>query len=300
MSRRHPAWSGLLNVHKPRGWTSRDVVNRIQHLVKPARAGHAGTLDPLATGVLVVCVGSATRLISFVQDAAKRYRGQFRLGFTSDTEDITGNVAEHSGAERVRRPDLEALLPEWTGQILQKPPAYSALHVAGQRAYDLARAGQAVDLAPRTVRIDRLVLSQFTPPDFELEITCGSGTYVRSLGRDLGERLGCGAVMTGLVREAIGPFDLSAAIDAEALSLDLIAASLRPCRQAVAHLPAVTITDVEIVALRQGKSLTLPLPAEGSARDPRVAVLDESGELVAIAEQLPDADRLQPRIVLAG
>lgn len=143
-----PVLSGLLNVHKPEGWTSRDVVNRVQRLVRPAKVGHAGTLDPLATGVLVVCVGSATRLISFVQDSAKRYRGRFRLGLVSDTEDITGNVTVRGDAGPIRQADLESLLPEFTGIIQQRPPAFSALHVAGQRAYDLAQAGQAVDLAP--------------------------------------------------------------------------------------------------------------------------------------------------------
>lgn len=294
-----PAWSGLLNVAKPAGWTSRDVVNRVQRLVKPAKVGHAGTLDPLATGVLVVCVGSATRLISFVQAAPKRYRGRFRLGLSSDTEDITGQLTVRSGAERIRRTDLETLLPALTGTILQRPPAYSALHVAGERAYDLARAGKVVELAPRPVRIDRLVLSDFSPPDFELEITCGSGTYVRSLGRDLGERLGCGAVMTALVREAVGPFELASAIAAETLDRDVIERSLAPCRTAVAHLPAVTIPDDAIQALRQGKPLAV-CPPVGPADCRQVAVLSESGDLLGIAEQLPGSDRLQPRIVFAG
>ncbi|WLD12235.1 tRNA pseudouridine(55) synthase TruB [Planctellipticum variicoloris] len=294
-----PPLSGLLNVHKPEGWTSRDVVNRVQRLVRPAKVGHAGTLDPLATGVLVVCIGSATRLISFVQDSPKRYRGRFRLGLSSDTEDITGNVTVRGDAGPIRRADLESLLPEFTGEILQRPPAYSALHVAGQRAYDLARAGQAVDLAPRPVRIDRLHLSDFALPDFELEITCGSGTYVRSLGRDLGERLGCGAVMTALVREAVGAFELSSAIAADPLDLDAIKAALAPCRAAVAHLPSVTIPADALLALRQGKPLAAA-PPERSEIGRQVAILSEAGDLLGIAERLPDPDRLQPRIVLAG
>lgn len=294
-----PVLSGLLNVHKPEGWTSRDVVNRVQCLVRPAKVGHAGTLDPLATGVLVVCIGSATRLISFVQDSAKRYRGRFRLGLASDSEDITGNVVIRSGAEAIQRTDIESLLPEFTGEILQRPPAFSALHVAGQRAYDLARAGQAVDLAPRPVRIDRLRLSDFAPPDFELEITCGSGTYVRSLGRDIGERLGCGAVMTALVREAVGAFELGSAIAADPLDLDAIKAELAPCRAAVLHLPSVTIPGSAILALRQGKPLAAA-PPERSEIGRQVAILSEAGDLLGIAERLPDPDRLQPRIVLAG
>lgn len=294
-----PVLSGLLNVHKPEGWTSRDVVNRVQRLVRPAKVGHAGTLDPLATGVLVVCIGSATRLISFVQDSAKRYRGRFRLGLASDTEDITGNVIVRSGAESIQRTDIEALLPEFTGVIQQRPPAFSALHVAGQRAYDLARAGQAVDLAPRPVRIDRIHLSAFAPPDFELEIACGSGTYVRSLGRDIGERLGCGAVMTALVREAVGAFELGSAIEADPLDRETIEAALAPCRTAIAHLPSVTIPNEAIHALRQGKPLAAPAP-EGSAVGQQIAVLSESGDLLGIAEHLPNSGRLQPRIVLAG
>ena len=288
---------GLLNIHKPEGWTSREVVNHVQKLVRPAKAGHAGTLDPLATGVLVVCVGPATRLINFVQASTKRYRGRFRLGLTSDTEDISGALTELPGAELVTRDSIESLLPGLTGQILQRPPAFSALHVDGQRAYELARKGKTVELDPRPVRIDRLILTEFSPPDFVLEITCGAGTYVRSVGRDLGAQLGCGAVMTALVREAVGSFAVSTAINPEHLDRDQLIANLIPARQAVDHLPTTTISDDEIVALRQGKSLSgqhIPTGPAGTM----LALLNATGELVAVAE-LTAEGRCQPRIVLA-
>ena len=182
-------YCGVLNVDKPVGVTSRDVVNQVVRLVRPAKVGHAGTLDPLATGVLVVCVGHATRLINLVQEGRKRYRGRFRLGQTSDTDDVTGNVQPAGDWSGITKTQLEAELVEFIGQIQQVPPQFSAVHVQGQRAYDLARRGVAVELTARPVEVFSLQLTAFEPPDFELDVVCGSGTYIRSIGRDLGTRL---------------------------------------------------------------------------------------------------------------
>ena len=206
-------WLGFFNVNKPTGQTSRWVVDQIQRIVRPAKVGHAGTLDPLATGVLVVAVGSATRLIDYVQQMPKRYRANFLLGCTSPTEDVDGEVVPLENPMVPTRVEIEAAIPAFLGEILQSPPAFSALKVGGRRAYSLARAGQAVELKPRSVSIHRLNVLGYEYPRLQLEIECSSGTYVRSLGRDLAEQLGTGAVMSALVRTAIGSFRVEDSID---------------------------------------------------------------------------------------
>lgn len=294
----------MLNINKPTGVTSRDVVNRVVHLVRPAKAGHAGTLDPMATGVLVVCVGHATRLISFVQEGRKRYRARFRLGQTSDTDDITGKLVEGGPWSAVSRDELNALLSEFTGAIDQVPPQFSAIHVKGRRAYDLARRGETVELSARPVDVHSLELTEFTPPDFELEIECGSGTYVRSIGRDLGTRLGCGAVMTQLERTAVLPFELSDAIELDSLTSETLTQYLRPIESIVAHLPQRTLSDKEIVAIRQGQAIAfgsigdIRIPnVEASRNETRLALTAEDGSLLAIGEHDRTIRRIQPRIV---
>jgi len=167
---------GLLNLNKPPGVTSRRVVDRVQRLVKPAKVGHAGTLDPLASGVLVLGIGPATRLVEYVQEMPKHYRATFLLGRTSTTEDVDGDVTELDGAVPPKRERLERVAEEMTGEIEQRPPIYSALKVSGRRAYDLARAGGRVELAPRTVRIDRLEIVRYEYPELCLDVTCGGGT----------------------------------------------------------------------------------------------------------------------------
>ena len=299
---------GVLNLDKPIGVTSRDVVNQVVRLVHPAKVGHAGTLDPLATGVLVVCVGHATRLISLAQEGRKRYLGRFTLGQRSDTDDVTGNLSAGGDWSGITRGDLVALLPEFTGRILQIPPQFSAVHVNGQRAYDLARRGEAVTLEPRPVDVGSIELVTFEPPDFELEIECGSGTYVRSIGRDLGERLGCGAVMKALRRTAVGPFDVSTSVSPDKLTRDSLAADLQPALKIVPHLVQRRLSEEEVIAIRRGQSIRAlpeshPLPstkiepALKNDSDRRTALIDIEGVLVGIAEFDPQSHRLLPRIV---
>lgn len=272
--------SGLLNVYKPIDWTSRDVVNRVERLVKPAKAGHAGTLDPLAEGVLVVAVGTSTRLISGVQEREKEYRATFQLGLRSDTDDNSGQITPTENVQPSTRAAIEALLPRFLGEISQVPPQFSAVHVDGKRAYHLARQGQAVDLAPRTVRVDRLEILDFTWPRLELLIECGSGTYVRSIGRDLGELLGCGAVMTALQRTRIGPFCISDAVAVDDLQRETIGTRLQPPARAVEHWPSHRCDDAELWEIAHGRMLVLPEFSEQT----RVALLTRSGELAALAE----------------
>lgn len=271
--------SGLLNVFKPAGWTSRDVVNRIERLVKPAKAGHAGTLDPLATGVLVVCVGSSTRLISAVQEREKEYRAVFQLGCRSDTDDNTGEITTVEVTRIPERSDIEVLLPRFVGDIQQTPPQFSAVHVDGQRAYALARQGKAVEIAPRQVRVNRLELLGYAWPRLELLIECGSGTYVRSIGRDLGELLGCGAIMTELLRTRIGPFRADQAVAMDDLQRETVASHLLPPARAIEHWPRHVCTDAELWEIAHGRQIVADASQAG-----RVALLTADGELAALGE----------------
>jgi tRNA pseudouridine55 synthase len=272
---------GILNVDKPAGWTSRDVVNRIEGLVRPAKCGHAGTLDPLATGVLVVCVGRATRLIQYVQQLPKHYRGTFLLGRRSVTDDTEGDVEIVSGAVEPMREAIAATLPQFVGDVEQRPPAHSAIKISGRRAYDLARAGQLVELPPRTVTIHRLEIRRYEYPELELEIECGSGTYVRSLGRDLAAALGTSAVMSALVRTAIGDFCLKEAVPLDELTAEIVISHLQPALAAVAALPRVELTERELAEIRHGRPIAKP-KVEAVSPSAEWTAIDAAGELAAI------------------
>jgi tRNA pseudouridine55 synthase len=269
---------GLLNLNKPSGMTSRDVVNLVQRLARPRKVGHAGTLDPLANGVLVCCVGAATRLIEHVQRMPKTYVGTFLLGRESDTEDIEGQVVERAAPPRPSFAQLAAAAAKFSGEILQRPPAYSALKVAGRRAYELARQGKPVDLQPRPIVVHRLEIKSYEYPELVLEIECGSGTYVRSLGRDLAESLGTAAVMSALTRTAIGRFRVADAVDPASLTAESLPEHLLPLLGAVDDLPRVELSADEVVRLGKGLSIeraSLPEAAEYAGVSPR-------GELCSI------------------
>jgi tRNA pseudouridine55 synthase len=286
---------GLFNVNKPSGVTSRRVVNQVQRLVKPAKVGHAGTLDPLAGGVLVIGVGPATRLVEYVQQMPKRYRATFILGCSSTTEDIEGEVNELTDAPRPTRAEIERAAAELTGEILQRPPAFSALKVAGQRAYARARAGEEVELAPRTVHVHRMDVVGYEYPNLQVDIECGSGTYVRSLGRDLAERAGTGAVMAALERTAIGPFTIESAVAPQTLTEKNIAQFLLPASAAISGL-----MPTAVVSAAQARRLSNGLPIECADQvGQQCAALDESGKLVAILARL-DLAMYRPTKWLGG
>lgn len=286
---------GVLNVAKPAGVTSRDVVNLVQRLVRPLKCGHAGTLDPLATGVLVVCVGAATRLIEQVQAGRKIYRGTFRLGLTSDTDDITGEVITAGDPTTVSHEQLASTLAKFVGRIEQVPPQVSAVHVDGERAYRRVRRGETVAIAPRIVEIDAIELVDFNSTDFTITVQCGGGTYIRAIGRDVGQRLGCGAVMTALKRTAVGPFQLSDALPADQLDADTLRRHLQPPSAAVAYLKTMSITHEQVRAVRCGQSIAVSEPI---APDVDIALLDPEGELVGLGCCNAVTQRIQPRIVL--
>ena len=195
--------SFFLNLNKPAGVTSRDVVDMVCKAAGTKSVGHAGTLDPLATGVLVCGIGKATKLVEYVQRMTKTYRAEFTLGQTSDTDDTEGAVTPTADAVAPPTEELERALAKFRGLVKQTPPAYSAVKVAGRRAYELARKGKPVDLSPRQVLIHGVRLHRYEWPTLDVEIQCGSGTYIRSIARDLGMMLRTGGLMSKLVRTAI-------------------------------------------------------------------------------------------------
>lgn len=261
--------NGVLNIDKPVGLTSFDVVARVRKAVGTKRVGHAGTLDPLASGVLLVCLEQATRIISYLQDAPKVYLAGIKLGERTDTFDAEGQVVE-----RLPVPD-QLDLGRFVGEVQQMPPMYSALKRQGRPLYEYARKGETVELKPRPVRIDAIDLVAWDPPAATIRVRCGKGTYIRSLANDLGGHL------TSLVREAVGTFRIE-----QALSLDRIGAwdnEVMPIAAALPQLPMLVVSPAEAARLRNG----LRLPSE----EPEAVAVDNAGEAVAILQAG------QPRIV---
>ena len=279
--------SGLLNLNKPSGITSRQAVDVVQRLARPAKAGHAGTLDPLAAGVLVVCVGPATRLIEYVQRMPKGYCAAFLLGRHSPTEDIEGEVTELPNPPVPTLDQLVAASRRFVGRIEQRPPAFSALKVEGRRAYQLARRGDKLDLPARPIEIHRIEVARYEYPELVLEVECGSGTYIRSLGRDLAESLGTAAVMSALVRTFIGGFRLDETVDPRQLTRENWEACLSPPLRAVEHLPRVQLSAEDVVRVRnglmiEGRGESVPLAAPPETAPIEFAAVDPAGQLVGI------------------
>jgi tRNA pseudouridine55 synthase len=302
---------GILLLDKPVGESSFQALYPVKRAFggkKGAKIGHAGTLDPAASGLLVVGVGNATRLLEFMEEMPKSYRFTLKLGIETDSYDLDGEIVAERDASGVTRADIEALLPRFRGEILQAPPAYSAVKIDGRRAYDLARAGETVAIAPRRVRVDRLEILSFAPGAVAMELDCSKGTYVRSIAHELGQLLGCGAVAADIRRTATGPFRVENAIAPEAAGPD----ALLPISRAVAHLPALRLKEAWIAALRNGNPI--PPAGYGAHSDheadavaastsesspepaPAYAVFTPANELIAIAD-LDPMGSLRPRKV---
>ncbi len=268
---------GLLNLHKPPGISSRRALNDVQRLVRPEKVGHAGTLDPLATGVLVVTVGAATRLTSYIQRWPKKYRGTFLLGRSSETEDIDGCVVELHNSPVPKQCDLERVLPQFRGVISQQPPSFSALKVDGKRAYALARAGESIELAARMITIYAVTITRYAYPELTLEIECGSGTYIRSLGRDLARAVGTEAVMASLVRTAVGHLELANSVSLDQLNSASLPAQLLPAAEATRDLPAVHLDPQQLPRVACGLAVSCP-----GQSAPELAGLTADGDLAAV------------------
>ena len=258
--------NGLICVNKPQGFTSFDVIAKMRGILRLRRLGHAGTLDPMATGVLPVFVGKATKACDIIPDHDKTYRAGFRLGFVSDTQDSSGNMTELGGAEKVTAEKLEASLGDFRGDIMQIPPMYSAVTVNGKRLYDLARKGIEVEREARPVTIYKLVLTDFDAEKHEgtLEISCSRGTYIRTIINDIGEKLGCGAVMTSLVRTAACGFSLSDCVSLEELQANADSGNsagkyLLPIEKVFADYPSVKLDEHREKLYRNGVKLKIAL-----------------------------------------
>lgn len=273
---------GFLNVNKPPGPTSHDVVARARRLLpRSVKVGHCGTLDPFAEGVLVLCLGQATRLAEFISSRPKQYEAEVTLGVTSTTDDPEGRLT-FTGLALPTAEQIQAVLPSFLGDISQTPPAHSAIQVGGRRAYRLARAGRDVNLASRIIRIDSLALLEYIGSRAILQMDCSSGTYVRAFARDLGRALGCGAYCSGLTRTLVGPFMLADSIDMDSLSGSLIKANLQPARLAVESWPTVVLSDEQEQAIGQGKVIQAQ-PGENAPAGV-VAAVNAVGDLVALCE----------------
>lgn len=285
--------AGILPVDKPEGPTSHDVVDQARRALHTRRIGHTGTLDPFASGLLLLCIGSATRLAEYLVGLDKTYRATVRLGATTDTDDRTGTVIAASERWRtLTAAQVEEAVRGLQGPQLQVPPAYSAKKVKGERMYNRARRGEAVELAPAPVVVHRIEVLALDLPNAQLEIDCSSGTYIRALARDLGERLGVGAALWDLRRTRIGPHDVGSAIPAERLDdPDAVRAAWIAPADALAHLPRVPVNPGQAREIGHGGPVTAPAALP---EDVPVVVVD-GGEVIAIAEVV--GGMLRPRKV---
>ncbi len=282
--------SGILNIDKPAGMTSHDVVARVRRVAQIKRVGHAGTLDPDATGVLLVCLGVATRLSDFLADEGKSYRATLSLGATTDTEDVSGVILTQTNASHIAEADLRAVLSEFIGDIAQIPPMVSAVHHQGKRLYELAREGITVERAARTVRIDGITLTGWTPgpsPTAALDVACGKGTYIRTLCADIGAALGVGGHMADLRRTRVGAFSVETATPLDALTGDDLLELLVPPADALAEMPKHLAGDADLENIKHGRALASGLPPGTVAR-----VVGADNVLVALGRA--DGERLHP------
>ncbi len=288
--------SGVLVIDKPVGLTSHDVVQVIRKGTNIRRVGHTGTLDPRASGVLVVLVGPAVRLSEYVSASDKRYQAIMRLGATTDTYDEEGSVMSSSPVE-ITEEQFETALKQFIGEIEQVPPPYSAVKVNGKKAYEMAREGEEVELAPRIINVYNLELLEWAPPEAVIDVYCSSGTYVRSLANDLGKSLGCGAHLVGLRRTKSGRFTLRDAVPLRKLRDSFDQGDwyqyLIPAAEALSDWPAVELDDQQMDAIRHGHRIPSAPGSTGWARG-----VSQQGELVALLQNDDATSEWQPKKVL--
>ena len=270
--------NGIVIVDKPQGWTSQDVTARLRRVFNTRRIGHGGTLDPMATGVLPVFVGRATRGVEFFEHAEKTYETVLRLGMTTDTEDVTGTVLSESPVS-VTQEQAEAALEQFRGEIMQVPPMYSALKVNGQKLCDLARKGREVERQPRPITIHELTLLEMGETTLRLRVRCSKGTYIRTLCKDIGEALGCGGCMAELRRTSAGEYTIEEAVPLQML-LDTQEPEnyLRTVDTMFRNYPAHTLTANQEKRCRNGNAFSIPLP-DGTYR-----AYSQNGEFLMLAK----------------
>jgi tRNA pseudouridine55 synthase len=291
MARRKPSGrpiNGWLVIDKPPGMTSTHVVNVVKRLTNAQKVGHGGTLDPLATGVLPIAMGEATKTVAYIMDARKAYDFRLRLGEERDTDDSTGVVIAASDS-RPNDAAIRAMLPRFVGTIQQVPPRYAAVKIQGERAYDIARRGETVELAPREVRIDALELTGRPDPDHaDFRMTCGKGAYVRAIARDLGQALGCCAHVAALRRTEVGAFSVENGVSLDALAgiveHETLPQILVPVSTALAGIPALAVTEPQALRLQSGQAVRLAPAFVGETIGEAATVRAmRAGELIALA-----------------
>lgn len=291
---------GVLIIDKPGDWTSHDVVAKTRGLTRIRQIGHAGTLDPMATGVLVLCIGKATRLLEYLIGQPKSYQAEITLGSATDTYDAEGEVTARRPVPDLTTDDLEQALVPFRGEIMQVPPAYSAIKRDGVASYTRARRGEDVQLEPRPVTIYGLDLLAFDGVTLQLYVTCSAGTYIRSLAHDLGAALGCGAHLSALRRSAVAGFTLEQATTLERLAAAAAIGQwtqfLLPPDSAVAHLPMVVLPSESVTHLLHGRSV----PAEAGEANGPVRAYDTVGNLLAIVSYQPSRRTWKPLKVLSS
>jgi len=279
---------GILLIKKPFGLTSHDVVNDVRRKFSTKRVGHAGTLDPMATGLLVVAVGPATRFLQYLPLEPKEYVAEISFGRATTTYDAEGETAFEGAVPNDLIGEVHTHLPQFKGLIQQLPPMYSAIKVGGKPLYRYAREGQEIRRDPRTVHIGEFEILQHTDTKCSARIVCSGGTYIRSLAHDLGSALGCGAHLSGLVRTRVGRFSLDRGLDLSEVSIrDLI-----PLREALPPMPLIQLDVAQTESLREGRAISAPAPENVNT----VALLDPQGNVFSIARV--QGDMLQPECVI--
>ena len=283
--------SGVLVIDKPTGMTSHDVVNIVRRGTGIRRAGHTGTLDPRASGVLVVLVGTAVRLSEYISASDKRYQAIIRMGTATDTYDAEGDFTREEVTVDVTEEQFEAELEKFVGEVEQTPPAYSAVKVNGRKAYEMARKGEEVVLEPRMIQVHHLEVLEWATPEVVVDVHCSSGTYIRSLANDLGEVLGCGAYLVGLRRTKNGRFSLRDAVPLRKLKESFEAGDwykhLIPAAESLSDWPSVILSADEVETLRHGQRVQVDAD---DPEDEMVRGISEADELVALMKRVEGED----------
>ncbi len=293
--------NGILNINKPRGNTSFSIVAFIKRLTSEQRVGHGGTLDPLATGVLPIFVGRATRVTEYLSETNKTYQAKVEFGITTDTYDATGKIIDRKDLAGITRQRITSALKHFCGQIKQIPPMYSALKHDGTPLYKLARAQITIERQPRLIQIYRLKLMKWQTPELTLEIECGKGTYIRSLAHDIGQFLGCGAHLTHLVRTSYGPFQLATSISVSNLrsvtNSDDLGKWLLPIDTVLTKWPAITLNETEVNNIGHGRPIeTTALPSHINIDESRYRAYNSDGIFIATLRK-NDKHQLHPEKV---
>lgn len=298
---------GILSINKATGMTSHDVVARVRKLLHQRRVGHAGTLDPAASGVLPICVGHGTRVAEYLSESGKAYQAEITFGVVTDTYDAEGSIVRTADTSHLTQSQIEAALPHFLGPQMQVPPRYSAIKIQGQTAYKRARSGEEITLEARPIEIYQLQLLSWQPPELTLAIECSKGTYIRSLAYDLGEYIGCGAYLSALLRTRSGPFTLANSITleqlAEACEQGTVNRFLFAADSALQDYPALELDKETILRVMHGNAFrylpsgahTLPQPIPSLAR-----IYDTEGHFLAIASWDNQHQQWQPKKVFTN